>query len=1180
MAQKPQRINITSITPSINTGQDYSPWLNDNTDNLVTDVWQDNMKYIDVTLQLQSKTLISKLTFYDGAGVFTTNPAYIYALVGTEKVYLGKFEGLAYNTFVDLNLAYPTLADAIIIHKYCNNIPQKVQVYGQQYIAGTSIEPEQRLLFTAATPSENTGQNYNEWLNDNLDNTIGWGNANSFKYIDVTLRLPQRSKIKRLSFWDTEGTFSDAPAYFYAIKDTTKTYLGKFEGLTYNTWVNLILPEAVTADSILVHKYSRYIPQKINAYGQPLLADPLDSVVPFDGRIKIKNIQTTENTGQDYSPWLTDNLDSLITDVYTAANLKYTDIVLQLASKSKVGRLSFYDGQGDFTSKPAYIYAKNDSAITLLGTFTGDRYNIFVDLPIADSTVADAIIVRKYGNNIPQKVKVYGKPFSLPIIVDTTPIVKIPIDPKRWFQLDNVNDAINQMFDGNIDASIYAGYGKVITNYDAYYPINKGEHIDLTSIKFYDGQGALGDYPLTLSVINNKGQKIQVATFNGDRYNTWVGSYPDRKANNTNFNLDSIMKDVRYVVLNCWYMYPNEIEFYGHYKPANTDSSVPVAKKVRFKDATGINAFEWNFESPYNPYVVDSTSFATIKSFAGVRHYMDWEKLESKEGSYTYSPVHSGGWNYDAIYDSCKANNIEVLACLKTLPGWMQDTYPNNQRDAENTPVPYGSDFSNPLSYIKQAKMGFQYIARYGSNKNVDASLLSVNSQPRWTNDQPNTIKIGLGLIKYIECDNERDKWWKGRKAYQTSFEYAANLSAFYDGNLNTMGPGVGVKNADSTVKVVMAGLASPDPSYVRGMIEWCRQHRGYKADGRVNLCWDIINYHLYANDAKLSQNGNATRGTAPEISEAASVAKSFRLLAHQEAGDMPVWITELGYDENQGSPLKAIAIGHKTVLQTQADWNLRSALLYAREGIEKTFFYQLYDDNAASPSQFGSMGFLNQDKSRKPAADFFLQTNRLIGNYTYAQTLNTDPLVDKYDWNGNDAYVLVIPDEKGRTGTYDLDLGTIDSAKIYTPLAGSDTMMVQYVKTNNGKITITATETPTFVIPINKNIIKNPNSQFTAIAAFIKNPLDKFELTSKFNIYPNPAPNFITVAFLGDGNNSTDIKIISATGETVINMIVGKGKNNILKNINLSALASGMYTLQIRQGQFLQNKIFIKTGN
>lgn len=135
-----------------------------------------------------------------------------------------------------------------------------------------------------------------------------------------------------------------------------------------------------------------------------------------------------------------------------------------------------------------------------------------------------------------------------------------------------------------------------------------------------------------------------------------------------------------------------------------------------------------------------------------------------------------------------------VLACLKTIPNWIENTYPTNLKDGENTPLRYGADLTSPASYIEQAQLAFQYIARYGSNTAINPALLSVNTTQRWTGDDVNTIRTGLGLIKYIECDNERDKWWKGRKAYQTGREYAANLSAFYDGHKNTLGQAVGVK--------------------------------------------------------------------------------------------------------------------------------------------------------------------------------------------------------------------------------------------------------------------------------------------------------------------------------------------------------------------------------------------------
>ena len=73
-------------------------------------------------------------------------------------------------------------------------------------------------------------------------------------------------------------------------------------------------------------------------------------------------------------------------------------------------------------------------------------------------------------------------------------------------------------------------------------------------------------------------------------------------------------------------------------------------------------------------------------------------------------------------------------------------------------------------------------------------------------------------------------------------------------------------------------------------------------------------------------------------------------------------------------------------------------------------------------------------------------------------------PIVDRYTHNGLPMYMLVVPDEKGRTATYTLDLGNAATAYIYTPTPGSDNMSLVQKKTTNGKVEILATETPVFV--------------------------------------------------------------------------------------------------------------------
>ncbi|MEO6524684.1 MAG: T9SS type A sorting domain-containing protein [Mucilaginibacter sp.] len=911
-------------------------------------------------------------------------------------------------------------------------------------------------------------------------------------------------------------------------------------------------------------------------------------------RLKFSGFTVSKNTGQDYSPWLSDGLDTLIQAVWSG-NSVYVDITLKLATPGKITKLSLYDYQGVFLLQPAYIYALKGTKKTLLTKFFGPSYmtweNHTYDVPVD----ADAIIVHKYGNNIPQKVLIYGYPniTTPPVTVPVTPpvvkpdsIVKIPITASRWYQLNNVSNGLDALTDGVTDVDVNTGWGKLIDNFDAVYPVADGEKITLSKVKFFSYHGGL-DKPMTLAIINSKGQRINVGVFKGFQYLTWLGPYPDRATDgDAKFNLDSTITDIKYLVVNSNSGYPTEMELYGTYK-APTPIAPMVQRPTKLKQFFGINAFEWNFENgAIDPTKIDPDQIKALKSFTQVRHYMDWEKLEADQGSYTYNPTRNGGWSYDAMYQFCKDNGIEVLADLKQLPGWMVDSYPDSLKDGENVPLKYGKDFSDPASYIEQAKTAFQYVARYGSNAQVDSTLLSVNGTQRWTGDPVNVIKKGMGLIKYIECDNERDKWWKGRKGFQTAYEYAANLSAFYDGNKNTMGPGVGVKNADASMKVVMCGLSHADPGYVRGMVDWCKQHRGYKADGSVNLCWDVINYHLYSNDANSSQNGTSTRGMAPEVdSFTGKSARDFVKMAHEVAGDMPVWVTEVGYDLNQGSPYKAIQIGNKTPIQTQADWILRSSLLYARNGVDRIFFYQMYDDNALNPIQFGSSGLINDDKTRRPAADYMYQTNKLLGEYTFKQTLNSDPIVDKYDLNGKSAYILVVPDEKGRTADYSLDLPGADSAKVYTLKIGADSMDMQYAKVINGKLQLTVTETPIFVIPVMGAVVTGQS--LNALPANVDTkglvtPTGVNKTVTQLNtlkLYPNPSVGYVSVAFNSpDVKNSVNVRIYNEqTGRIFSSFTDAKSTLDYSKLIDMSGVTMGVYVVEIKQGSNTMMKKLIR---
>jgi endoglucanase len=832
-----------------------------------------------------------------------------------------------------------------------------------------------------------------------------------------------------------------------------------------------------------------------------------------------------------------------------AAVIQFTDIPNQTA-----GGASFYLSATSNNAETPIVYSTSDSNIlSLTQTTQGTEVT-----PVSAGTATITASQAESPNYLA------AASVTKTVVVSNPPSQKITLDPNRWYILNNNSgNSMAALFDGVTQTNVNLGFGIVLNSYEAYYPLLEGESMTIEKIKMFDYEGSFESNPFLLSVITNDWTRVPVATFTGSVYNGWVGPYPDRtQPDDSKFNLDAPVGNIRYLVVKIQGGLPTELELYGTHIPVSEPPFTAGATQIKLKDMLGVNAYEWNFQDAETPWQISEPKMNMVKSFSGIRHYIDWQKLESTEGVYSYNPTLSGGWHYDQIYERCKAEGIEVLACIKTLPDWMLNTYPSDQRDHENVPLRYGMDFSNPSSYLEQAKLGFQFAARYGSNTNVDPALLSVHNTPRWPGDNPNTLKIGTGLIKYIECDNERDKWWKGRKAYQTAREYCANLSAFYDGHKNSMGPGVGVKNADPSMLVVIGGLVS-GPEYIRGMIDWCKEFRGYKPNGEVDICWDVINYHIYTDNTSSSQSGTSTRGAAPEVTNAGEKADEFIRVAQRMSGGVPVWITETGFDINQGSPLKAVPIGSKSALDTQADWILRTSLFSARHGIQKVFFYQMYDDNE-SGLIFSTSGLINSDKTRRPAADFLYQTKKLFGEYQYMETLHQDPIVDRYQKNGESMYALMVPDEVGRTAQYTLHVGNFPKATLYQPVAGKDDMDFTEVNTVNGNVTITVTETPIFIVPG-----AAPNARVSSEIAEIHEPADPENLEAEeVNVYPNP---LLTDYFIVETANKTggevEIRLFDSSRGILFKSIkIPAGKYKIKRKISVTNLPKGEYILDVKQ--------------
>jgi endoglucanase len=649
--------------------------------------------------------------------------------------------------------------------------------------------------------------------------------------------------------------------------------------------------------------------------------------------------------------------------------------------------------------------------------------------------------------------------------------IKIPIETNRWFVLNHIVGNMASLFDGDTSSSVHLGTPNFKENYSCIYPFNLQENVDISELRFYDGTGDFTQHPLKLFAINDKGSKMLLAIFKGNKYNQWVTTFAD--STSVLFN-GKLCKNLSYLVLECHKNnFPNEIELYGNYNTTSIKTfahskNLATPKKV-LKNFIGINAFEWDFVNPLiNSKQIDPAKYNAIKNFTQWRHYLDWERIEDKPGKYTFSPCHFGGWDYDNIYQQSKADSIETLVCFKNIPTWLKKSYPINYQQNDNRPHAFADNPHHPLSYKAYAAAAFQFVARYGYNKNINTQFIKVDTVPRWKGDATNEVKIGLGLVKYIECGNEPDKWWRGEYGYMDSYQYAALLSAFYDGHKSILGKNVGVKNADSSVQIVIGGLADFNTNYLQGMVEWCKQNRGYNKDGTVNLCWDIINFHFYANDGNYNNQFKVTQGVCIEQSEFETLYTNIKSYVDNQLHSMPLWITETGYDLNTQSTQRAISIKSKSAMEVQADWALRTVLTAARVGIDRLFFYQLKDFNSNNPTKYASMGLIDAVNNKRPAIQYLQQVNKKFGDYYFKQNISKNPMIDEYTNGSKTVFVAWLASQIGAQLNYSINFLANKKIEVYTPTLISNELLKTNVLSNNGSFQLILTETPIFVEPVN----------------------------------------------------------------------------------------------------------------
>ena len=161
---------------------------------------------------------------------------------------------------------------------------------------------------------------------------------------------------------------------------------------------------------------------------------------------------------------------------------------------------------------------------------------------------------------------------------------------------------------------------------------------------------------------------------------------------------------------------------------------------------------------------------------------------------------------------------------------------------------------------------------------------------------------------------------------------------------------------------------------------------------------------------------------------------------------------------------------------------------------------------------------------------------------------------MDRYELNGRPAYVLVVPDEKGRTATYDVPVPKSDTVLICVPAIGRDAMTRTARVSTTGTTNVNVSETPTFVVGLGNGL--------RPLAAEPEGEL------GTLLVYPNPTADHVDITVENGLTDAMSVAIYDTSAGRRQQSSFSKSSRAFRERVDLSALPAGLYLLEVRQGQ------------
>lgn len=444
---------------------------------------------------------------------------------------------------------------------------------------------------------------------------------------------------------------------------------------------------------------------------------------------------------------------------------------------------------------------------------------------------------------------------------------------------------------------------------------------------------------------------------------------------------------------------------------------------------------------------------AWMQPIGALRAYCNWDWFEGDNaGDQLIFQYSRSGWYFDDAFRKLKDAGVSTIMCFQ---GAIRNLQGTNDLKFNDKPIDRkGLSTTDPNSYTSISNTLYQIAARYGKTK-VDAGKLRSDDK-----------RTGLDLIEYIEVWNEPDKDWEGPDANFSPEEYAAMLSICYDK----------IKEADPTMKVAMAGLATLSVDYVKRMKAWFDNNRADK-----KFAADVVNMHIYAYNNKVSWNPYNVFGPAETPEDGSFYGKSLELVNYcrQNVQGAEVWISEFGWDTNKESVLCPKPIDGLTIDELQARWIVRGYLGFAAAGIDRAQVFALVDPSQNYiATQYGTSGLLDRTNNfARKTSWYYVQVmkNALKGLYYVGEGKSPNPDIKVYKFkdiaNNNGAYVIWATTSKNYIeNNYTLQLGDKATKAEKIELVEKVNGQKSDLQISNHIATIQVSEKPVFVLVDNIN--------------------------------------------------------------------------------------------------------------